>query len=150
MGKTAKVENVAEKKPRTAGVAPAEKSLAKRTDGTGKVRKRKRPPVGRGPQGDVALVVGPTDDRKGYQILRKRSQDAPVEMGTVRPLEEGRPIHGEVIGLAQRKDFPFMYDVKTDFDARRDGDGPPKVATEEYRRGWEAIWGERPRDEQLN
>ena len=48
--------------------------------------------------------------------------------------------------LTARSDIPFLYDVKTELpDPRRasrpTSDGPPQIATEEYRRGWEAIWG---------
>lgn len=98
---------------------------------------------------DVALVVGQTDDRKGLQILRKRGADADVELGTVRPLEEGKPIEGEVVGMHQRKEHPFLFDVKTQFDPRdlpegRRGTsvGPAQVASDAYREGWEAIWGQ--------
>lgn len=103
--------------------------------------------------GDVALVVGQTEDRKGYQVLRKRAADDTVEMGTVRPLEEGKPIEGEVVGMKQRKEHPLLFDVKTHFDPEQDeavarGVGPAKVATEKYRQGWDAIWGKRKRSPQ--
>lgn len=102
---------------------------------------------------DVALVVGQTEDRKGYQILRKRADNDTVEMGTVRPLEEGKPIEGEVVGLKARKEHPMLFDVKTHFDPSADAEGPTKllsagpakVATEKYRSGWDAIWGGRKR-----
>jgi hypothetical protein len=100
-------------------------------------------------QQDVALVLDRTDDSEGYQILRRRGDHRPVELGTIRPLKEGRPIDGEVVSLKPRKDVPFLYDVKTELpdpvpdDKRLTSDGPPQVATAEYRRGWEAIWGKR-------
>lgn len=92
--------------------------------------------------GDVAIVVGRTADQV-LQVLRRRAEGHPVEMGTIRPLEEGKPIDGEVVTLEPRKDVPLVYDVKTELaDPRRaTTDGPPQVATEEYRRGWETIWG---------
>lgn len=107
---------------------------------------------------DVALVVGQTEDRKGYQILRKRGEDADVELGTVRPLEEGKPIDGEVVGMRQRKEHPFLFDVKTEFntnDAPPEGRrgtsvGPAQVASDKYREGWDAIWGAAPPDKSLN
>jgi hypothetical protein len=77
-------------------------------------------------------------------------------MGTIRPLKEGRPIDGEVLTLTARQDVPFLYDVKTELpdprrsDGRLTSDGPPQIATEEYRRGWEAIWGKPESDEKLN
>jgi hypothetical protein len=105
---------------------------------------------------DVAMIVDRTEDNEGFQILRRRGSEGPVEMGTMRPLREGKPIDGEVVTLRQRRDLPFLYDVKTqlpDPEPRRaTGDGPAQVATEDYRRGWDAIWGRRlpARDAKLN
>lgn len=101
------------------------------------------------PVGDVALVVGPTEDQQGFRVLRKRSEDAPVELGTVRPMKEGEPIDGEVVKMRPRKNVPFVYDVKSVMDApkRFTSDGPPQVATDEYRRGWDAIWGKRGKNQ---
>lgn len=96
---------------------------------------------------DVALVIDRTEDRGGYRILRRRHPDSEVELGTIRPLEEGRPIEGEVVSLRPREDVPFAYDVKTELEAptssrRFTEDGPAQIATEQYRRGWDAIWGQ--------
>ena len=96
--------------------------------------------------GDVALVFDRTEDAGGYKILRRRAAASDIEMGTIRPLKEGRPIDGEVLSLTAREDMPFLYNVKTELpdphaSTRPTSDGPPQIATEEYRRGWEAIWG---------
>lgn len=96
---------------------------------------------------DVAMIVARTDDDQGFQILRRRGENAPVELGTMRPLREGKPIDGEVVSLRQRSDLPFLFDVKREFEPepqRATSDGPAQVATEDYRRGWDAIWGRRP------
>ena len=101
---------------------------------------------------DVALVLDRTEDRSGYRVLRRRDPSSDVELGTIRPLEEGRPIEGEVVSLRPRPDVPFAYDVKTELPApsrperRFTEDGPAQIATDEYRRGWDAIWGEPSRD----
>jgi hypothetical protein len=95
---------------------------------------------------DVAMIVDRTEDNEGFQILRRRNEDAPVEVGTMRPLREGKPVDGEVVSLRQRRDLPFLFDVKTELEVeshRATSDGPAQVATEEYRRGWDAIWGRR-------
>jgi hypothetical protein len=97
----------------------------------------------------VAFVFG--KDEHGVHILRRRSEDAPVEAGVMEPLAEGRPITGEVISLEQRKDVPFLFDVKTVIEGPRAenreaepaGDGPARVASDKYRKGWDAIWGRR-------
>jgi hypothetical protein len=104
---------------------------------------------------DVALVLDRTEDQEGYQILRRRGE-APVELGTLRPLKEGRQIEGEVVSLKPREDVPFIYDVKTELEdpqperRRLTSDGPAQVATAEYRRGWDAIWGQGGGDGKLN
>ena len=109
------------------------------------VAPKKRP---RRPVGDVALVCG--KDERGLHLLRRRSDDGPVEAAVAQPLTEGRPITGEVISMRRRKDFPFLFDVTTELDAppdddkgggERSGDGPAQVATDSYRKGWDAIWG---------
>jgi hypothetical protein len=110
--------------------------MAKRSEGSKRSRKIR----------DVAMIVDRTEDNEGFQILRRRSEDAPVELGTMRPLREGKPIDGEVVSLRQRRDLPFLYDVKTemaDESRRATSDGPAQVATKEYRKGWDAIWGRR-------
>ena len=98
---------------------------------------------------DVALILHPTEDNQGFQILRQRAADRPLELGTLRPLREGRPIDGEVVSLRPHGDMPLLCDVKVELGdphARADrltSDGPPQVATDGYRRGWDAIWGRR-------
>jgi hypothetical protein len=90
---------------------------------------------------DLALIVGRTDDHEGVHVLRKRA-NRPLEMGTLRPLREGKPIQGDVLTLRPRPELPLLCDVTVELTApRATSDGPPQVATEEYRRGWEVIWG---------
>jgi len=97
------------------------------------------------PSGDIALVWGKNED--GVHILRRRDENAPVEAGLLQPLVEGRPITGELISMRQREDMPFVYDVKSELPASevRTAPGPSQVATESYRKGWDAIWGGRER-----
>ncbi|HEY2900221.1 MAG TPA: hypothetical protein VGL59_06580 [Polyangia bacterium] len=108
---------------------------------------------------DVAVICGRTDDQEGFQILRRRAKDQPVEMGTLRPLREGKNIDGEVISLKPRADYPFVCDVKVELaspNPERAGvedapSGPAQVASEDYRRGWDAVWGHRTgRAEKVN
>lgn len=99
----------------------------------------------------------PTDDGKGARVLRARR--GRVEAGEVRPLEEGKPIHGDVVKLRAREGVPLVYDVDVEVPAQpataaapatttepskppaRKGGGPPMVASDEYRNGWTAVFG---------
>jgi len=105
-------------------------------------------------QKDLALVFGPSADGKGFNVLRRRAGSPAVEAGTVRPLENGRAITGEVVRLEPRAEAPFLFDCETDEElstARAlPAAGPAQVATDEYRRGWDAIWGSRVRPTAVN
>jgi hypothetical protein len=103
--------------------------------------------------GDIALVCG--KDQNGTHILRRRSEKAPLEMGLLRPLREGKPIEGEVISLTPRREAPVLFDVKSELAdprprPRPTEDGPAQVATDAYRKGWDAVWGRRRRDQTVN
>ena len=77
------------------------------------------------PQNDLALVLDKADASDGYRVLRRRAADSSVELGTIRPLKEGRPIEGEVVSLQPREDVPFLYDVKTELADPRARGAPP-------------------------
>ena len=106
---------------------------------------------------DLVLLHSPTPDGAGMNVLRARGEG--LEVGTVRPLEQGRAIHGEVVKLTQRPEMPLLYDVETEVAApapaaapskgvkaaepaapRASLSGPAQVASESYRRNWDAIW----------
>ncbi len=98
------------------------------------------------PFGDVAALCG--KDERGLHILRRRSEDGTLEAGIVQPLVEGKPLTGEVISLRRRDDVPFLFDVKTELatePAPASTGRPAQVSTDSCRRGWDAIWGPRPR-----
>jgi hypothetical protein len=117
---------------------------------------------------DVALVCGLSEDGQGVEIIRKRGDR--LESGTVRRLEEGKPIHGEVVRLRPRPHAPFVCDVEVEFatpsrdggaqedKAGRAGDahtlgagsGPAQVATESYRKNWDAVYGRGRKPSLLN
>jgi hypothetical protein len=97
------------------------------------------------PDPDVAIVCGVSDDGQSVDIIRKRGER--VEAGTVRRLEQGKPIHGEVVRLRPREHFPMICDVEVELPAPEQPQastvtsGPAQVATETYRKNWDAIYG---------
>jgi hypothetical protein len=104
-------------------------------------------PAPKGP--DVVLLGPPTADGAGVHVLRAREER--LEVGELRALAEGRPIQGEIVTLAPRKDNPRICDVKESFAAspalRK---GPAKVASAAYREGWDEIFGKPTADRTLN
>ena len=98
---------------------------------------------------DVVLVHGVTEDGQGLSVIRKR--DDKLEHGVVHPLENGKPIHGEVVRLTPRPECPLVCDVEVTMPApaaqasARDTPssprkGPAQVASARYRDNWDAIW----------
>lgn len=96
---------------------------------------------------DLLFVHSPSEEGKGFNVIRKRSDT--IEFGELRALEEGRPIHGEVVALAPRAEHERLFDVevlmpKAQSQEAAGRSGPPQVATEAYRSNWENIFGQGP------
>lgn len=102
---------------------------------------------GDSPAKDVVLVHSPSDSGEGYRVVRLR--DSSVEVGEIRSMREGAPIHGEVVKLTPRKEHERLFDVEVlvpradaATPALPDGrTGPAQVATAAYRTNWEMIFG---------
>ncbi|HTA93161.1 MAG TPA: hypothetical protein VK745_26465 [Polyangiaceae bacterium] len=100
---------------------------------------------------DVALIHGVSPDGS-LHILRARENR--LELGAIRPLREGVPITGEVVKLRPRENCPVVCDVEVQLKAQQlpsdcqvpatpanlAHSGPAQVATDEYRKNWDAIW----------
>jgi hypothetical protein len=121
---------------------------------------------------DLVLVHGRTKDGLGLGVIRAREER--LEIGTMRPLEEGKSIYGEVVKLTPRSEMPLLFDAETQFvskepsvatsdsapppaQARQAAQntaaaGPPQVASDTYRKNWDAIWNRSPakRDKLVN
>ena len=98
------------------------------------------------PKSDVVLLHSPTDDGNGMKVLRAR--EGKIETGEVRPLEEGKPLTGDVVTLCPREGTPRGCDVKVQYQAKPETKpgakahaGPAQVATDTYRDNWETIFG---------
>lgn len=89
---------------------------------------------------DVVLLAGPSEDGKGTRVLRVKAGD--VSIGEVRPVEEGKPLAGDVVKLTPRKEHPRVCDVETLYaaPARK---GPAKVSSSGFRANWDRVFGER-------
>jgi hypothetical protein len=97
---------------------------------------------------DVVFVHSPAESGEGYNVIRKRADT--IELGEMRTVQEGRPIHGELVKLKPRKESERFYDVEVLASREELGQspalghaGPAQVATDAYRDGWEAIFGAR-------
>ena len=102
-------------------------------------------PKAPGQASDVVLLHSPTEDGKGVRVLRAR--EGRVEAGEVRPLESGKPLHGDLVTLKPRADAPRVCDVEVHYQARNsdespalDHKGPPTVASAAYRKSWDRIF----------
>lgn len=93
---------------------------------------------------DVVLIHGRNDDG-ALQILRKKGDE--LSAGELRPIEEGKPIQGDVVTLRPRKEMPLLCDVEEEVKLPRPKGTkkPAKVASDQYRAGWEKLWGRRAR-----
>ena len=107
----------------------------------------KRPSGDREPS-DVVLVYGKSDDGKGFDVLRQRGGE--IENGRLRPLDDGKPIHGEVVRLEPREESPALFNVEVQHDGGSSAGRPAKVATDQYRKGWESIWAGKRESRELN
>lgn len=78
-------------------------------------------------------------------VVRKRGDE--LSLGVVRPLEEGKPIVGDVVKLKPRDDHPALFDVETELALPKPerSAGPSRVANSSYRKGWDSLWGGRRR-----
>jgi len=138
---------------------------------------RKVPKVKKVQPRDVVLVHNVSEDGDSMDVIRHRNDH--FELGTIRALREGQPIHGEVVRLRQRTDLPLVFDVDSQLSPldqatsanRTQGDdadavnaetpnfittssanarkGPARVSTPKYRQNWENLFG-RSRPKVLN
>src|SRR5262247_2851993 len=101
---------------------------------------------------DVVFVHSPLDEGEGYRVIRKR--DDTIELGELRSVQEGRPIHGEMVRLSPRKEHERLFDVEVlvarPEPAGSPRTGPAQVANNAYRTNWEAIFGRREEPDQPN
>jgi len=104
------------------------------------------------PARDTVLIHGVSEDGEKLAVLRQREDR--VEAGVISRLKEGEPLHGELIRLTPRPDFPLLCDVDVELASpaaqtqtrprKLSHGGPAQVATPSYRTNWDAIWRKPP------
>jgi hypothetical protein len=98
------------------------------------------------PKDDVLFVHSPAAEGDGYRVIRKR-EDA-IEVGEIRAVQEGRPIHGDLVKLKPRQEHDRLFDVEV-LMSREEAQGKPalghagpaQVATASYRANWDSVFG---------
>jgi len=96
---------------------------------------------GPAPIEDVVLVHGRTEDG-ALQVIRKKGDE--LSAGELRPVEEGKPLRGNLLKLRPREDMPLLADVEEEIAITSPSlSKPPQVATDSYRKGWDGLWGGR-------
>lgn len=96
------------------------------------------------PGEDFAIPLGPSDDG-GLRVIRHHS-DHTVSSGTFRMIEEGKPVHGEIVEARAREEGGFS--LKSVY--KPESAGPAKVNSPAFKDGWDRIWekkrkkGEKP------
>ncbi len=88
------------------------------------------------PKKEDYVVAGPKLSEDTQLFKRYRTgQEPTIEVG--QRIKEGQPINGSAVFLHQRGDSN-EFDVEP---ALSGGDGPPQVATEQYRTNYDRIFG---------
>ncbi len=101
---------------------------------------------------DVVFVQGPAESGRGVSIVRVK--DEQVSVGEMVAAKEGQPITGELVKLSPRPEHERLFDVevlaKPPEPAAPTHKGPPRIATDAYRAGWEQVFGKRTPPGELN
>lgn len=98
------------------------------------------------PKDDVLFVHSPAAEGEGYRVIRKREDT--IEVGEIRAVQEGRPIHGDLVKLKPRQEHERLFDVEVlasreemQGKAALGHAGPAQVATASYRANWDSVFG---------
>ena len=85
---------------------------------------------------DDTMILGPEVDPGVNLYIRRRGDQ--TDCGLVRSVKEGEPLYDEALMLQRRGSGP-VYDVTPVFA----GNSRSKPTTDEYRNGWEKVFGKR-------
>jgi hypothetical protein len=98
---------------------------------------------------NLVLIAGVDSRRQEIHVL-KPGEDG-IETAVLRPVEHGQTLTGDLVRLHPHKNLPMVAELETvlrhpdsSLQAARSHKGPAMVASEAYRRGWDAVFGTRP------
>lgn len=85
------------------------------------------------------LINHPTDSES---VIRLKD-NGEVSIGSLKPINEGEPIVGEIVSVHETPMSPYVHECETVFNPEDYGvsAGPSKVSSQEYRKNWDAIFG---------
>lgn len=105
--------------------------------------------MSRRPEIGDTIELGPTltGTANAHPACLKTPDGAEHHHGVVRTVKQGEPIHGDAL-LAEPTGEPGKFKVVDRFDGatapsatKAAGSGPAQVASEDYRDGWDRIFG---------
>ncbi len=104
--------------------------------------------VDKGVRRDLVLISRVDRTKNEIHVLKPVPDG--IEEAVLRQVEEGVPLTGDLVRLHPHGSSPLLAELEIVMhhpDRPRSGrshEGPPMVASEAYRRGWDAIFGVRP------
>lgn len=84
------------------------------------------------------VVMGPKLENGDIMAVRHTADHQLLE-GVVRPLQDGRPITGELVEITHRNDN--IYNISPISLGEKTSDGPAMVNSAAYQSGWDNIFG---------
>jgi len=95
-------------------------------------------------RGQDLMALGP-ETAQGLRPYLRHTADCQVKAGLIRPMREGEPMVGGGVCLEHKEGhvYAVVHEVPS-MVATMDRSGPAQVATDDYRQGWDRIFGSRP------
>jgi hypothetical protein len=93
---------------------------------------------------DIAVPIGESEDGHPVLLRLRGTDERPltVEVGELRPVEDGKPVMDEMVHLTQQEDGPNLdVEVIARGPASRRAGRCYSVPTEKFQAGWDRIFG---------
>jgi hypothetical protein len=92
--------------------------------------------------GEDVVLMGPPLDKNGARPYVRHCSNCTTQAGVLKPVGEGEPLYDGSLMLEQRPKEPGAYNVVSTYQSEKAG--PSRVTTEDYREGWDRIFGSPP------